>query len=709
MGISKGALRSLLPPLVALLWLVGCGGGGGGENDAPSSSTDAATAMIGTTGGSLTTPSGNATLVVPPGALLAPTAITIEPDTTDYAESGVVPGASYRFRPSGISFLQPVRLTLRYDPNRLAPDEPEANLAIARTEVDGREVLLTPVTDVVVDTTAKTVSASLASFSSYSLVVQRPLCLYCIPTLVNGTLTVESQTANTIGLRWDQWTNSPSWADVRLNLYRADGAWDRSERDPDYDAVCDTGVGIDFGWPVFMPQCLGMITWDGVGMHVRAPFTYVRGISAGQIRHVDINLASAASYTYRIDRYATTGALLARYPRLRLYAGSANAIVGTTQSGVPNPPARVHIVAVAAGGKHSLALDDQGRVYAWGDNSQGQLGDSTRVSRAVPAQVPGLLNVQAIAAGYEFSLALLNDGTVWAWGDNEFGQLGDGTGVDSAVPVLVINRNPAPNNIVRATAIVAGEHHAITLAAPGTTINPGGVYAWGRNQLLQLAEGLQGGPQSNAAFEPFSVGDVMHLASGGNHVLAFIGGANPASRSWGNNASFQLGRVTPGTSANPANFFFGIPVEQFAAGQEHSLYLHPLTRAVAGWGANTEGQLGVTGVTATAVTVAVPGLPPVASIAAGANHSLAVDTSSNVWSWGRNVEGQLGQGTTSARGSVARLLGLSSVTRASGGAAHSLAVTTTGHVYAWGDNSFGQVGDGTSANRPAPVLIIISP
>lgn len=703
--------RCLASAWLAVL-LVACHGGGeGGGAPAPA---DAATATIGAAGGTLATPSGIATLVIPPGALLQPTAITIEPDTTDYAQTGVVPRASYRFGPSGMAFLQPVRLTLRYDPTLLAPDENEADLSIARIEADGQEFLLTPASDVVVDTAAKTISASFHSFSAYGAIVLRPPCLTCIPTLVNDTLTVETQTESTIGLRWDRWINDPDWFGVRLVAFRADGAWDRSRRDPDYDAICDTGLAAALGWSAFMPQCIGMVTWEesgpNAGANIRARFERVRAISVGQTRYMDANLPTGVSFTYRIDRFATTATLFARYPRLRLYAGSSNATVGATQPGVPNPPpATANIIAVAAGGRHSLALDDQGRVYAWGDNSQGQLGDGTRITRRTPGQVPNIVNVQAIAAGFEFSLALLNDGTVWAWGDNEFGQLGDGTGADSSVPVLVINRNPAPNNVVRATAIAAGQHHAIALGAPGGTINLGGVFAWGRNQLLQLAEGAQGGAQSNAAFEPFSVGNVVHLASGWNHVLTFNGGANPVSLSWGSNANFQLGRVTPAPFAGTGNFFFGISVAQFAAGQEHSLYLHSLTRLVSAWGSNADGQLGVSGVGAIAATVGVPGLSSIASIAAGANHSLAVDTSGNVWSWGRNVEGQLGQGSVGPRGSVAPVAGLSGVARVSGGQAHSLAVTTNGQVYAWGDNSFGQLGDGGSAARPSPVLIPVTP
>ena len=73
-----------------------------------------------------------------------------------------------------------------------------------------------------------------------------------------------------------------------------------------------------------------------------------------------------------------------------------------------------YVTAVAAGGRHSLALMADGTVMAWGNNSSGQLGDGTTTLRSVPVQVSALSGVKAIAAGANHSLALLNNGTVMA-------------------------------------------------------------------------------------------------------------------------------------------------------------------------------------------------------------------------------------------------------------------------------------------------------
>ncbi len=82
---------------------------------------------------------------------------------------------------------------------------------------------------------------------------------------------------------------------------------------------------------------------------------------------------------------------------------------------------------------HSVALKQDGTVWAWGSNNYGQLGDETRENSSTPVQALFITDVTAIAAGSDYTVALKNDGTVWAWGGNLDGQLG----VESSVAELV--------------------------------------------------------------------------------------------------------------------------------------------------------------------------------------------------------------------------------------------------------------------------------
>lgn len=106
-------------------------------------------------------------------------------------------------------------------------------------------------------------------------------------------------------------------------------------------------------------------------------------------------------------------------------------------NGCPAPVVGLEgIVEIAGGYRSAYALDADGNVWAWGENTSGELGDGTKIDRLLPVQIPSLAGVVAIAASRS-AYALKGDGRVWAWGSNWHGSLGDGTQEDSAVPVLV--------------------------------------------------------------------------------------------------------------------------------------------------------------------------------------------------------------------------------------------------------------------------------
>jgi len=87
----------------------------------------------------------------------------------------------------------------------------------------------------------------------------------------------------------------------------------------------------------------------------------------------------------------------------------------------------LNIAAVAAGYDHVVALNIDGTVWAWGNNSVGELGIGTAINSSVPVRVSGLAGVQGIAAGYRNSFAETSSNTIFAWGNNSDGQLGDTT------------------------------------------------------------------------------------------------------------------------------------------------------------------------------------------------------------------------------------------------------------------------------------------
>ena len=118
---------------------------------------------------------------------------------------------------------------------------------------------------------------------------------------------------------------------------------------------------------------------------------------------------------------------------------------------------------ISANGSHTLLLQPNGVVWAWGSNAYGQLGDGTLVSRAAPARVAALGKAKAIVAGSRHSLVVLDDGTVWAWGENVAGQLGLGH-TFSAGFLLLLQQIPANGSAV----IVAPTLHGGAVGRTGS-------------------------------------------------------------------------------------------------------------------------------------------------------------------------------------------------------------------------------------------------
>lgn len=135
------------------------------------------------------------------------------------------------------------------------------------------------------------------------------------------------------------------------------------------------------------------------------------------------------------------------------------------------------VIAISAGYSHSLALNSNGTVLAWGSNSSGELGDGSTTTRYTPVQVTNLGSVTAIAAGSSHTLAVKSDGTVWTWGHNYSGQLGDGSTTSSSSPVQV-------SELDSVSAIATNDgSHSLAVKSDRT------VLAWGYNGDGQLGDG----------------------------------------------------------------------------------------------------------------------------------------------------------------------------------------------------------------------------
>lgn len=323
---------------------------------------------------------------------------------------------------------------------------------------------------------------------------------------------------------------------------------------------------------------------------------------------------------------------------------------GTTNSSVTNfvvIPEQIissNVVAIASGTQHSLFLESDGSLWGMGYNAEGQLGDGTTINRRIPVQIVSS-NVIAIAAGGFHSLFLETNGSLWAMGWNAHGQLGDGTTTDRHSPVQIVSSN--------VTVVAAGYGHSLFLKSDGS------LWAMGDNNAYQLGDGTTDSGQ-------FYTNRPEQIVSNG--VIA-IGG-----------------------------------------GDEHSLFLKS-DGSLWAMGANEYGQLGDGTTDSGTYVTNRPELiisSNVTAIAAGAYHSLFIESDGSLWGMGARSVGELGDGTLPPpyyTNSPERIVPDGVVTLAAG-YAHSLFVKSDGSLWATGFNYNGQLGDGTTIDRHSPVPIV---
>ena len=258
------------------------------------------------------------------------------------------------------------------------------------------------------------------------------------------------------------------------------------------------------------------------------------------------------------------------------------------------------VVAISAGGYHSVALLSNGTVMAWGDNQQGQLGIGTTTGpekcdegffacSRTPVAIGGMAEATAVAAGQEHSLALLRDGTVRAWGSNEFGRLGDGSEEGSAVPMTVCaagEKAPCAQALTDVEAIAAGWENGFALLKGGT------VKAWGENFEGELGDGTFSGesckyesPCSRAPVAVSNLSEVTAIASGVDATDSMARLSDGSVMTWGTNSGGALGAgvtslnsdvpvavcAAGGTGPCPGGPYLNGEVTAMAVGGDHSL------------------------------------------------------------------------------------------------------------------------------------------
>jgi uncharacterized repeat protein (TIGR02543 family) len=392
--------------------------------------------------------------------------------------------------------------------------------------------------------------------------------------------------------------------------------------------------------------------------------------------------------------------------------------------GIPLYPDET-IIGINLGYYHSLAYTSKGRVFTWGYNNYGQLGDGTTTTKYTPTEITSQFNfgvgetIISINLGHYNSSVLTSTGRVFTWGNNGNGQLGDGTTTTKYTPTEITSQFVlgAEETII---SMSLGEQHSSALTSTGR------IFTWGGNKYGELGDGTSNA--WNDQLTPTEITNHFNLGLEETIISINLGHSHSSALTstgrvftWGYNNHGQLGngttvdQYTPIDITSQFNLDLGETIIGINVGPFHSLAFTSIGKVFT-WGLNDKGQLGDDSTTdkntPTEITTHFNfGLDEtIISINLGYSHSSAVSSIGRVFTWGNNYSGQLGDGTTTDRTTPTEITSRfnldagETIISINVGISHSSALSSTGRVFTWGYNNYGQLGDGTTTTKYTPEI-----
>ncbi|WP_317643500.1 InlB B-repeat-containing protein [Bombiscardovia apis] len=368
----------------------------------------------------------------------------------------------------------------------------------------------------------------------------------------------------------------------------------------------------------------------------------------------------------------------------------------------------VPLTAITAGAYHSLAVGSNGRVYAWGWNSStnnrytsvGLIGDGSTVDRLSPTIVstPAGVQFSGVSAGWLQSKALSSDGKVYSWGPNQYGQLGDGTKTGRTRPIQVANPTIAITKVYFDGRLGSNLRHDAgrdlwLVTAPAHSAGTVNVLVyWTLDGVSQTTARLTY-TYLSALTVSFDMGGAP--------------GAAPPSQSIPRNGKAKYPTTNPTWEGHWFDGWFTSNGKAWDFDTPISADMTLTARWEAYRFTMNPDQVLTSGSPTTITPPTAPTGIRFMQVSAGDRHTLAIGSDGNTYAWGANSAGQLGTRTNDGGTANApeRVLAPAGVrfTQVSAGGSHSLAIDSSGHAWAWGWNYYGQVGAASSANQPVPV------
>lgn len=199
-----------------------------------------------------------------------------------------------------------------------------------------------------------------------------------------------------------------------------------------------------------------------------------------------------------------------------------------------------HVLRVACGAEHSCCVTDEGEVYCWGWGRYGNIGDGESQDRHLPTKAKGLegIKIVQVACGWRHSIAVDEEGAMYTWGWGAYAQLMHGDRTDQYIPKRVEALRQQ-----RVSLVAGGWRH--TLAAD----SEGRLYAAGWNRFGQCGVGTNEDVVEPRQVEALTGERVVVVKSGWKHTLAVT--EDGKFYSWGRNVNGQLGNGSMQDSSVP--------------------------------------------------------------------------------------------------------------------------------------------------------------
>lgn len=403
-----------------------------------------------------------------------------------------------------------------------------------------------------------------------------------------------------------------------------------------------------------------------------------------------------------------------------LYCWGGNNLgqLGTDSTTLSNLPLLIdtdgiEVGSVYANAYDSCALDINGAAYCWGSGSTGQLGDgSARLSNqpviADPENILEGKTIKLTTEGENHTCVVASDDKIYCWGYNADGQLGNGSTINSFTPVAVDFSGYLSGKTIK--AISSGRGYTCVIASDNQ------IYCWGDN-----SRGVFGNNTTNDSLVPTPVTtsgalsglDILSISTGVSGVCAVA--SNNKAYCWGSNFHGELGNNTTSDAYLPTALYTGgalgsQTVTAVSIG-DYTGCVTTNTSKLYCWGAGDYVGDGTTIQRLGPVLITIPGLT-VKTISVGHIHTCVIASNNLPYCWGGwDGDGTIGDGSSTDSNSpkavdVSGVLFGKTIKSISSGYRHTCAIASDDKVYCWGYNSDGAIGDNSSlTNALVPTAV----